>query len=275
LYITVFFKGKFSSINQNISWKDTKAQQVCIIGSWDNWDEKKSRPLNQENDKWSILLTLSPGEYQFKFIVDEKWVISKFFPTIITVDGYINNIITVYRDQKANDLIHSAQSLHFQNREDEDKLKKLLMIQEDFEAEFKFPDPMTFGVSLWSFPTLEIIPKDCPDPKNCKFIVLESTLRLFETLWSNWKDPSKKTSISIRCGRYLNGPCGIGKSVTLYQLCCMFRAIGSLVVYLPNCDSWASSYNEDNEIDYLERFLNALTQYWNGTLFKNKIVIQN
>ncbi len=48
-------------------------EQVYLVGDFNNWDEK-SHPLKRgKDDKWSIKLSLNPGEYEFKYKVGTQW----------------------------------------------------------------------------------------------------------------------------------------------------------------------------------------------------------
>eukprot|EP01124_Arcella_intermedia_P027247 TRINITY_DN5287_c1_g3_i1.p1 TRINITY_DN5287_c1_g3~~TRINITY_DN5287_c1_g3_i1.p1 ORF type:complete len:150 (-),score=21.14 TRINITY_DN5287_c1_g3_i1:690-1139(-) len=78
--------------------------------------------------------------------------------------------------------------------------------------------------NVFLLPVLESLPKECPDPQNTKFIIQERTLDIFSGLWHTWfKNFHTEGYGYSPYGHYLAGPNGVGKSITLYQLCCMFR----------------------------------------------------
>lgn len=92
------------------------------------------------------------------------------------------------------------------------------------------------------FPVLPTLPKECPDPRTTNFLIREETMKIFDEIYTQWYE---NTSNSVsRYGRYLAGPYGIGKSISLYQISCLARAVGFIVVYVPNCDIWCSQPSE-------------------------------
>jgi 1,4-alpha-glucan branching enzyme len=48
-------------------------KQVILTGSFNNWDEKAIR-MKRTADGWEMHMTLPPGEYEYKFIADGKWM---------------------------------------------------------------------------------------------------------------------------------------------------------------------------------------------------------
>jgi 1,4-alpha-glucan branching enzyme len=54
-------------------YNNNEASSVLLVGDFNAWNRKKHKM--KENDKgiYSQTLMLSPGSYQYKFIVDGKW----------------------------------------------------------------------------------------------------------------------------------------------------------------------------------------------------------
>jgi hypothetical protein len=50
-----------------------KAKKVILSGSFNNWDENAIK-LIRVGDKWKIRLKMTPGIYEYKFIVDGEWM---------------------------------------------------------------------------------------------------------------------------------------------------------------------------------------------------------
>src|SRR5437867_11954976 len=50
-----------------------QARSVCVAGSFNNWDQKKT-PLQKEGNAWKASLALPPGRYEYRFIVDGQWI---------------------------------------------------------------------------------------------------------------------------------------------------------------------------------------------------------
>eukprot|EP01124_Arcella_intermedia_P025710 TRINITY_DN4659_c0_g1_i2.p1 TRINITY_DN4659_c0_g1~~TRINITY_DN4659_c0_g1_i2.p1 ORF type:complete len:774 (+),score=125.14 TRINITY_DN4659_c0_g1_i2:100-2322(+) len=86
-----------------------------------------------------------------------------------------------------------------------------------------------------SFPVLPSQPKGCPDPEINHLLLLKDTLWCFDQINEDWNISPKK-----QYGYYIKGPNGIGKSISLYQIACLGRAMGFVVIYVPQCDIWVS-----------------------------------
>jgi 1,4-alpha-glucan branching enzyme len=51
-----------------------KAKKVCIAGEFNDWNAT-SMPMKKSVDgTWKIKLKLSPGKYEYKYVVDGTWV---------------------------------------------------------------------------------------------------------------------------------------------------------------------------------------------------------
>lgn len=50
------------------------AQGVCIAGSFNNWHPAATEMISRGNGKWTKELTLLPGRYEYRFVVDGQWM---------------------------------------------------------------------------------------------------------------------------------------------------------------------------------------------------------
>lgn len=50
------------------------ANTVLLAGDFNNWGAEKITLIRDRKGLWSTKLSLKPGRYQYKFIVDGKWV---------------------------------------------------------------------------------------------------------------------------------------------------------------------------------------------------------
>jgi len=50
-----------------------EAQHVALMGDFNHWDESKHPMRRMGKGRWEKTLTLAPGQYQYKFLVDGKW----------------------------------------------------------------------------------------------------------------------------------------------------------------------------------------------------------
>jgi len=228
-----------------ISWlDDLNVKSVLVKGEWDSW--ANAFPLYRDQNEWSTILRLSPGNYLCKFIVDGNWQQSKFLPK--SEDHNFNNIICVNRNvvrrsledyfNEFNEKIASELRRHQDNAPSYLSLNQLFT---DWKATKKFPKSL-------KFPPLPTLPKDCPDPRLSDFMCHPFLLNLFDELNEMWNTNWNK---SMKYGDYLAGPNGIGKSILLYQITCLARAMGFIVVYSPDCDIWAAKSEELNQLEHI------------------------
>jgi Glycogen recognition site of AMP-activated protein kinase len=50
-----------------------KAKEVFVAGSFNDWHPAVAPMISLENGKWAKELMLSPGRYEYRFIVDGEW----------------------------------------------------------------------------------------------------------------------------------------------------------------------------------------------------------
>lgn len=56
------------------SFSAPKAKSVCVAGQFNDWN-MTLMPLKKSADgAWKIRLKLSPGKYEYKYVVDGAWV---------------------------------------------------------------------------------------------------------------------------------------------------------------------------------------------------------
>jgi len=51
----------------------TGAKEVILMGDFNNWNPKKHPMKKDDNGKWTRVVMLQPGQYEYKFLVDGKW----------------------------------------------------------------------------------------------------------------------------------------------------------------------------------------------------------
>ena len=75
-----------------------EATSVKIVGNFNNWVATKDYVMERgEDGTWAKTIPLSPGEYQYKFIVDDKWVEDRNNPNVVTDPyGGRNSVISVH-----------------------------------------------------------------------------------------------------------------------------------------------------------------------------------
>ena len=79
------------------SYYDPVAHDVQLVGDFSNWEPAENIMVQEKKNKiWKGVIPLSPGTYQYKFIVDGKWKIDPYNPGAVTSDlGVNNSLVTV------------------------------------------------------------------------------------------------------------------------------------------------------------------------------------
>jgi len=73
-----------------------KAKKVSIAGTFNNWNKAANYLKEEKPGLWSIVLPLSPGSYEYKFIVDGNWITDPANPQKVTdPDGNENSVVKV------------------------------------------------------------------------------------------------------------------------------------------------------------------------------------
>ena len=75
------------------SWSASDASSVKVTGSFAEWQDTLA--LEKRDGKWTLVKKLTPGTYEYKFIVDGNWWYDITLPTATDCDGNVNNVITV------------------------------------------------------------------------------------------------------------------------------------------------------------------------------------
>lgn len=72
------------------------ATSVSVAGSFNSWN-KASNPLKWTGAKWSCELSLPPGRYEYKFVVNgTNWLIDPSNPKVnVDADGNKNSVLLV------------------------------------------------------------------------------------------------------------------------------------------------------------------------------------
>jgi hypothetical protein len=76
-----------------LRWRGEEAAEVAVAGEWTDW---KPLPLVKEADGgWVLRPRLLPGRYQYKWVVDGEWQVSRDLPVVADAAGIENNQLEV------------------------------------------------------------------------------------------------------------------------------------------------------------------------------------
>ena len=80
------------TMDVTIRWRG-EAGDVKLAGEFNNWVPEATE--KQEDGSWSRVLSLAPGKYMYKFVVDEEWRVNSDLPSQVDKDGNTNNVVEV------------------------------------------------------------------------------------------------------------------------------------------------------------------------------------
>jgi|SRR5579883_180386 1,4-alpha-glucan branching enzyme len=72
------------------------AQQVFLAGTFNEWDPSRATMSKGEGGIWRVTLRLPIGSYEYKFVVDGKWVcepgVDERDPKLVGSPDYVPNV---------------------------------------------------------------------------------------------------------------------------------------------------------------------------------------
>lgn len=69
---------------------------VCVAGTFNDWHPTASEMVRMEDGRWLKELTLPPGRYEYRLVVDGVWIPDPACPTSAPNSyGGENSILTV------------------------------------------------------------------------------------------------------------------------------------------------------------------------------------
>lgn len=74
-----------------------QARSVALVGEFNRWQHEKALRLERgEDGVWRGRLSVPPGSYQYKYLVDGQWVLDPENPLrVVTDNGIVNSLIRV------------------------------------------------------------------------------------------------------------------------------------------------------------------------------------
>lgn len=58
----------------HFEFQSPAARKVCIAGTFNDWHPEVSEMISMGSGKWVKDLELTPGTYEYRFVVDGQWV---------------------------------------------------------------------------------------------------------------------------------------------------------------------------------------------------------
>ena len=92
-------------------YANSSASAVYLAGSMNNWSTSANKMTKGSNGVWTLTLTLDPGVYEYKFVVDGEWIMDPIGGTTGGYDG--NSIVVVPTDDTTTNSGTITVILHF------------------------------------------------------------------------------------------------------------------------------------------------------------------
>jgi len=116
-------------------------EKVQLAGSFTQWEPVDMEKNSESGEKWALKLDLSPGEYEFKFVVDGKWLHNELLPIKTNEEGITNNVITVEEKALSMSTSSSIEAINEDEIDDEDEGWEVIQNpQIEIERKFIVPD---------------------------------------------------------------------------------------------------------------------------------------
>jgi 1,4-alpha-glucan branching enzyme len=64
---------KQSQTKVRFTCRTPDARAVCLAGAFNQWNPRSTPMKRSADGEWFVELPLSPGRYEYKFIVDGQW----------------------------------------------------------------------------------------------------------------------------------------------------------------------------------------------------------
>jgi len=82
--------------------EETPGRRVALAGTFNEWKPERFLTDRNGDGVYRLRLMLAPGEYQYKFVVDDEWRLDPANPNFVPNDfGSLNSILVVKEAEAA------------------------------------------------------------------------------------------------------------------------------------------------------------------------------
>ena len=68
-------KEKIKKKRITFTLNNPDAEEVILIGDFNNWNNKKHQMKKYEGEVWKKMVMIPPGRCEYKFLVDGQWML--------------------------------------------------------------------------------------------------------------------------------------------------------------------------------------------------------
>src|SRR2546421_8851242 len=69
-----------------------QASVVAVAGTFNDWDPRRTPLRKRPDGNWTTKVKLAPGHYEYRFVVDGKWISDPKAPSITNPFGGTNSV---------------------------------------------------------------------------------------------------------------------------------------------------------------------------------------
>jgi 1,4-alpha-glucan branching enzyme len=91
-------KQEKKTVKRRITFKleALEAKEAILAGDFNGWDGKNHTMKRDNKGRWSKIVTLAPGRYEYKFVVDGEWQNDPSSNQVVPNSfGTLNNFLNV------------------------------------------------------------------------------------------------------------------------------------------------------------------------------------
>jgi hypothetical protein len=85
---------------------------ISIAGSFNNWNQIKMT-WNTNKNTYYHKVQLQDGFYEYKYIINNKWICDNNYPIIITKEGYVNNFLVIMLKENQTNICHEYKTIWY------------------------------------------------------------------------------------------------------------------------------------------------------------------
>ena len=88
-------KNKQQPHTVRIEFRHEQAQAVFIAGTFNDWNPTVTPMIALGKGRWAKELSLPPGRYEYRFVVDGEWISDSTTEQVSNPHGGFNSVLVV------------------------------------------------------------------------------------------------------------------------------------------------------------------------------------
>jgi 1,4-alpha-glucan branching enzyme len=76
-------------------FESPEVSAVAVAGTFNDWDPRRTPMRKNPSGVWTTTVSLVPGRYEYRFVVDGKWISDPKAPSVTNAFGGTNSVLEV------------------------------------------------------------------------------------------------------------------------------------------------------------------------------------